>query len=161
LIAILLGIAILILIASWSQRGKEVRIGKKKRKLEVKWSIFIAVIPIIIAYMILATFPIYDVGGNSAIATALITPIAGYVVQLIKDQQKPKVGSAVGNGARSPGGDGAAMSSKFQCSVCGAIFTTEEDGKQHLKKEAAGELIAYTNDERQIAKAQEALNQNG
>ena len=28
----------------------------------------------------------------------------------------------------------------FQCSICGAIFTTDEDRKQHLEKEARGEL---------------------
>ena len=28
----------------------------------------------------------------------------------------------------------------FQCAVCGAIFTTDEDRKQHLEKEAHGEL---------------------
>jgi hypothetical protein len=37
--------------------------------------------------MILAIFPVYDVGGNSAIAGALITPIAGYLIQLIKQQR--------------------------------------------------------------------------
>ena len=28
----------------------------------------------------------------------------------------------------------------FQCFVCGAIFTTDEDRKQHLEKEAHGQL---------------------
>jgi hypothetical protein len=28
------------------------------------------------------------------------------------------------------------LASDFQCSVCGAIFTTDEDRKQHLEKEA-------------------------
>jgi len=28
----------------------------------------------------------------------------------------------------------------FQCFVCGAIFSTDEDRKQHLEKEAHGQL---------------------
>ncbi len=28
----------------------------------------------------------------------------------------------------------------FQCFVCGAIFTTDEDRKQHLEKETHGQL---------------------
>ena len=32
------------------------------------------------------------------------------------------------------------LASDFQCSVCGAIFTTDEDRKQHLEKEAHGIL---------------------
>jgi uncharacterized C2H2 Zn-finger protein len=28
----------------------------------------------------------------------------------------------------------------FQCFVCGVIFTTDEDRKQHLEKEAHGQL---------------------
>jgi hypothetical protein len=51
------------------------------------------------------------------------------------------------------------ISSDFQCFVCGAIFTTDEDRKQHLEKEAGGELIASSDDEKQIAITQEALNE--
>jgi len=50
------------------------------------------------------------------------------------------------------------ISSDFQCFVCGAIFTTDEDRKQHLEKEAGGKLIASSDDEKQIANIQEALN---
>ena len=32
------------------------------------------------------------------------------------------------------------ISSDFQCFVCGAIFTTHEDKKQHLEKEEHGKL---------------------
>jgi hypothetical protein len=32
------------------------------------------------------------------------------------------------------------ISSDFQCFVCGAIFTTHEDKKQHLEKEEQGKL---------------------
>ena len=82
LIAILLGIAIFIIISSWAY--------KPLQKDNLKWIIFLAVIPIILAYIILARFPIYDVGGNSAIAAALITPIAGYLIGLFKGDDKPK-----------------------------------------------------------------------
>ena len=32
------------------------------------------------------------------------------------------------------------ISADFQCFVCGAIFSTDEDRKQHLEKEAHGQL---------------------
>lgn len=32
------------------------------------------------------------------------------------------------------------VSSDFQCFVCGAVFTTEQDRRQHLEKEASGKL---------------------
>ncbi|MDQ5869795.1 MAG: hypothetical protein M3530_08735 [Thermoproteota archaeon] len=41
------------------------------------------------------------------------------------------------------------LSSDFQCSVCGAIFTTDEDRKQHLEKEAHGILHEGTTKKRQ------------
>jgi uncharacterized C2H2 Zn-finger protein len=48
----------------------------------------------------------------------------------------------------------------FQCSVCGAIFTTDEDRKQHLVKEPHGILHeATTNKHKQIAKMQEEENE--
>ncbi|HZB17415.1 MAG TPA: hypothetical protein VE445_09635 [Nitrososphaeraceae archaeon] len=34
----------------------------------------------------------------------------------------------------------ARISSNFQCFICGAIFTTQEDRKQHLQKEELGKL---------------------
>jgi len=48
--------------------------------------------------------------------------------------------------------------SDFQCSVCGAIFTTDEDRRQHLQKELLGELLASSDEEKEIAKSQEAIN---
>jgi len=44
----------------------------------------------------------------------------------------------------------------FQCFVCGAIFATDEDRKQHLEKEAHGQLRdEETTEEKEIAKEQE------
>jgi hypothetical protein len=34
----------------------------------------------------------------------------------------------------------ARISSNFQCFICGAIFTTQEDRKQYLQKEELGKL---------------------
>ena len=48
----------------------------------------------------------------------------------------------------------------FQCSVCGAIFSTDQDRKQHLEKEAHGEIHENTTpEEMEIAKEQEGLNE--
>jgi uncharacterized C2H2 Zn-finger protein len=48
----------------------------------------------------------------------------------------------------------------FQCSVCGAIFTTDEDRKQHLEKEAHGILHeGTTQKDKDIAKIQEEENE--
>jgi len=52
------------------------------------------------------------------------------------------------------------IASDFQCFVCGAIFTTDEDRKQHLEKEALGILLASSDQEIEIAKSQEAINEN-
>jgi uncharacterized C2H2 Zn-finger protein len=50
------------------------------------------------------------------------------------------------------------ISADFQCFVCGAIFTTDEDRKQHLEKEAHGQLRDdETTEEEDIAKKQEEL----
>ncbi|HET6799612.1 MAG TPA: hypothetical protein VFH25_03540 [Nitrososphaeraceae archaeon] len=38
----------------------------------------------------------------------------------------------------------ARISSNFQCFTCGAIFTTQEDRKQHLQKEELGKLHGDT-----------------
>jgi len=51
------------------------------------------------------------------------------------------------------------LSLDFQCSVCG-IFTTDEDRKQHLKKEAHGVLHeCTTNSDEEIANKQEEENE--
>ncbi|MDQ4056959.1 MAG: hypothetical protein M3156_06025 [Thermoproteota archaeon] len=34
----------------------------------------------------------------------------------------------------------ARISSNFQCFICGSIFTTQEDRKQHLQKEELDKL---------------------
>jgi uncharacterized C2H2 Zn-finger protein len=48
----------------------------------------------------------------------------------------------------------------FQCSVCGAIFTTDEDRKQHLEKEAHCILHeGTTKKDKKIAKMQEEENE--
>lgn len=49
----------------------------------------------------------------------------------------------------------------FQCFVCGAIFATDEDRKQHLEKEAHGELRDdVTAEEKEIAKRQDELEES-
>ena len=49
----------------------------------------------------------------------------------------------------------------FQCFVCGAIFATDEDRKQHLEKEAHGQLRDDdTTEEKEIAKEQEELEES-
>jgi len=51
------------------------------------------------------------------------------------------------------------LSLDFQCSVCG-IFTTDEDRKQHLEKEAHGVLHeGTTNSDEEIANKQEEENE--
>jgi uncharacterized C2H2 Zn-finger protein len=53
------------------------------------------------------------------------------------------------------------LASDFQCSVCGAIFTTDEDRKQHMEKEAHGELHeGITQKEMNMANKQEELNES-
>ena len=48
--------------------------------------------------------------------------------------------------------------SDFQCFVCGAIFTTDGDRKMHLEMESKGMLIASSQEERNMASVQEAMN---
>jgi uncharacterized C2H2 Zn-finger protein len=49
----------------------------------------------------------------------------------------------------------------FQCFVCGAIFTTDQDRKQHLEKESHGVLRAESDKEdEEIARQQEELNES-
>ena len=53
------------------------------------------------------------------------------------------------------------LSADFQCSVCGSIFTTDQDREQHLKKEADGDLHeGNTSEDIKIAKSQQELNEN-
>jgi uncharacterized C2H2 Zn-finger protein len=53
------------------------------------------------------------------------------------------------------------LTSDFQCSVCGAVFTTDDDRKQHMEKEAHGYLHeGTTQKEMKIAEEQEELNEN-
>jgi uncharacterized C2H2 Zn-finger protein len=57
--------------------------------------------------------------------------------------------------------DLTALTSDFQCSVCGAMFTTDYDRKQHMEKEAHGELHeGTTQKEMKIAEEQEELNES-
>ena len=53
------------------------------------------------------------------------------------------------------------LSADFQCSVCGSIFTTDQDREQHLKKEADGDLHeGSTSEDIEIARNQQELNKN-
>jgi hypothetical protein len=53
------------------------------------------------------------------------------------------------------------LSADFQCSVCGSIFTTDQDREQHLKKEAEGDLHdGSTLYDIKIAMSQQELNEN-
>jgi uncharacterized C2H2 Zn-finger protein len=53
------------------------------------------------------------------------------------------------------------ISADFQCFVCGAIFATDEDRKQHLEKEAHGQLRDdETTEKKEIAKKQEELDES-
>jgi hypothetical protein len=53
------------------------------------------------------------------------------------------------------------LSADFQCSVCGSIFTTDQDREQHLKKEADGDLHeGSTSEDIDIARNQQELNKN-
>jgi uncharacterized C2H2 Zn-finger protein len=56
--------------------------------------------------------------------------------------------------------DLTSLASDFQCSICEAIFTTDEDRKQHMEKESHSELHeGTTQKEMKIAKEQEELNE--
>jgi len=58
-------------------------------------------------------------------------------------------------------GDLARSTAGFQCAICGAIFSTDEDRKQHLEKEAHAELREDTTPEdMQIANKQEKLDES-
>jgi len=53
------------------------------------------------------------------------------------------------------------VTSDFQCFVCGSIFTTDEDRRDHLEKESRGELRDNTTEkEMEIARRQEEIQKN-
>ena len=53
------------------------------------------------------------------------------------------------------------ITADFQCSVCGAIFTTDEDRKQHLEKEGHGQVRDdETSEDMEIAEKQEELDES-
>jgi uncharacterized C2H2 Zn-finger protein len=47
------------------------------------------------------------------------------------------------------------LDSDFQCPICGAIFTTDQDRKQHMEKESHGELREGTTQNRMLALSRE------
>jgi hypothetical protein len=50
------------------------------------------------------------------------------------------------------------VTSDFQCFVCGSIFTTDEDRRDHLQKESNGEQRDNTSEEEmEIARQQEKI----
>ena len=52
------------------------------------------------------------------------------------------------------------ITSDFQCFVCGAVFTTEQDRRQHLEKEMAGKAHDdTTKHDIETAKAQTELSE--
>lgn len=51
--------------------------------------------------------------------------------------------------------DAEKIASDFQCYVCGAVFTTEQDRRQHLEKELAGKAHeGSTKHDTKVAKEQ-------
>jgi hypothetical protein len=53
------------------------------------------------------------------------------------------------------------VTSDFQCFVCGAIFTTDEDRRQHLEKEMHGkEHDESTRGDQEVAKEQTELSES-
>lgn len=50
------------------------------------------------------------------------------------------------------------IASDFQCFVCGGIFTTDGDREQHLAMESRGMLLASSQEERDMAALQDAMN---
>jgi len=56
--------------------------------------------------------------------------------------------------------DSEKITSDFQCFVCGAIFTTEQDRRQHLEKELACKMHDdSTEHDAQVAKEQTELSE--
>jgi hypothetical protein len=59
------------------------------------------------------------------------------------------------------GSDAKRIAGDFQCFVCGAVFTTDEDRRQHLEKEEHGKVRQdTTEEEKEIARVQEAMNED-
>ncbi len=57
-------------------------------------------------------------------------------------------------------GEAEKIASDFQCFVCGAIFMTEQDRRQHLEKELAGKMHDdTTSQDVQMAKEQTELSE--
>jgi hypothetical protein len=53
------------------------------------------------------------------------------------------------------------VASDFMCYVCGALFSTDEDRKQHLEKEMQGKLREGTTmEERKTAQHQDEVNES-
>ncbi|HEX2556894.1 MAG TPA: hypothetical protein VHK86_01100 [Nitrososphaera sp.] len=53
------------------------------------------------------------------------------------------------------------ITSDFQCFVCGAVFTTDQDRRQHLEKEMHGEVRdGTTREEEETAKKQTELSES-
>ena len=53
------------------------------------------------------------------------------------------------------------ITADFQCFVCGAVFTTDEDRRQHLEKEGHGQLHqGEAAEDMEIAKEQEKLDES-
>jgi hypothetical protein len=58
------------------------------------------------------------------------------------------------------GSDATRIAGDFHCFVCGAVFTTDEDKRQHLEKEEHGKVRPdTTEEEKEIARVQEAMNE--
>lgn len=52
------------------------------------------------------------------------------------------------------------ITSDFQCFVCGAVFTTDQDKRQHLQKELFGEVRnAATQDDIEVVQEQSELSE--
>lgn len=56
------------------------------------------------------------------------------------------------------GSDAMRIAGDFRCFVCGAVFTTDEDRRQHLEKEEHGKMHDNTTEEeKETARVQEAM----
>ena len=57
-------------------------------------------------------------------------------------------------------GEAEKIVSDFQCYICGAVFTTEQDRRQHLEKELAGKVREdTTSNDVETAKKQTELSE--
>lgn len=58
------------------------------------------------------------------------------------------------------GSDAKKIAGDYRCFVCGAVFTTDEDRRQHLEKEEKGKLHSGTTEhDKEVARAQEDMNE--